>query len=128
MTIDRQDKPSSHALQPAPVPRAPHDPFEPVITTIASGDLRRSQDIVGDGLLQAVDLLRPDGSVWRAYQRVVVLPSRGADVARVIREATEILILAAAAVAAAETARAARRAAMRDDAPAWHCTYARRHR
>jgi len=123
VTNDRQDQPSSRAVRPAPAPLAPNDPFEPVIEAVAGGQLRRSQDVVAAGVLQAVDLIRPDGSFWRAYERLVVLPPHDADAARVMREATAILTLAAAAVMATETARSARRATTSLEAPPWRCTY-----
>ncbi len=72
--------------------------------------MAQAQDVVAGELRQAVDLRRPDGTVWRAYTRNLALPEEASAVARLVREATIILDLAARAIAAADTARAGRAA------------------
>lgn len=87
---------------------AASDPWEPIVEAVAGGQISRSQDIVAGALRQAVELRRPDGSVWRAYERLVVLPTDTTKLGRLVREATTTLALAANAVAASDSARIAR--------------------
>jgi hypothetical protein len=80
----------------------------PVVEEVPGGRISRSQDIAAGALVQLVELRRPDGSVWRAYERRVVLPKDASLLARLVGEATAILALAASAVAASDTARMSR--------------------
>lgn len=124
------DEPQRHAPPGTPrasrsaggAPAAP-DPWEPVVEAVAGGRICWSQDIVGKALRQSVDLRRPDGSVWRAYERLVVLPDNAGMLEPVLRQATTILALAARAVAAADTARIARSSGLFADTAALRGRY-----
>lgn len=61
------------------------------------------------GLLhQSIELRRPGGTVWTAHARTLPLPTEATGQARMIRDATVVLGLAAAAILATEQAREAR--------------------
>ncbi|WP_137126145.1 hypothetical protein [Roseomonas sp. HF4] len=114
---------ASRSGDAAHVPPTAPDPWEPVIEPVVGGRVSRSQDICASTLRQVVELRRPDGSVWRAYERHVVLPDDATKSGRVVREATTILALAAGAVAASDTARIARGSDWIADIAAWRGHY-----